>query len=216
MSRPQNWVQCAGASECPSGPATSSSTLVGCQSIIGNRAHTTGQLPPSASALPPPSFNFIVPLKAQRDSAIAFVLSSFSPLATNTQFSGPEVRVGNADAPILPDSVRQECRLGVSATTELRLRYWHLCEPQVPLFTLLSRCVAKALPYCIYMPSTYIQTVNNRGMHNFDSGTPNHYLIQQGRGEKVSEGMVKQYYDNVRKVLSRPHARRYLSCGGLL
>jgi hypothetical protein len=28
--------------------------------------------------------------------------------------------------------------------------------------------------------------------------------------------MVKQYYDNVREVLSRPHARRYLGCGGLL
>jgi hypothetical protein len=78
---------------------------------------------------------------------------------------------------------------------EITAALLHLCEPQVPLSTLLSRCVAKGLPYRIYMPSTYIQTVNNRGMHNFDSGTPNHYLIQQGRGKKVSERMVKQYYD---------------------
>jgi hypothetical protein len=94
------------------------------------------------------------------------------------------------------------------------------CEPQAPLFTLLRRCVAKRLPYRIYMPSKFVRAVNDRdrgrGMHNFYSRTLNHYLIQQGRGEKVSERMIEQYHDNVRKVLGRPNARRYLGCGGLL
>jgi hypothetical protein len=199
MPHPQSWVQYAVAPECPSGPATSSSILAECQGIIGRRAHTTGQLPPSASALPPPSFQCTMkemapgcdamnddsdPLTVQRESAVAFILHSFSPSATNTQFGGPEVRIGNVDPPALPDSVRQECRLGISATTELRLRYWHLVNRKPPsslyyvdalpnacpiAFTCLqsssepSTTVTVAVGCIIFIPEPSTITLSNKG-----------------------------------------------------
>jgi hypothetical protein len=146
---------------------------------------------------------------ARRDAAIAYIQSSFPPSAANTIFDSPPIDTGQVTPLPIPHIVRQEGRLTVPASTELRMRYWHLFDPELPIPDLLARCLTKGLPYHIFFLTS--------------SSKPPHFALQpaiapipQARDEKLSERMVNQYFSNVQTVLSQPHAYKFLEYGGLI
>jgi hypothetical protein len=142
--------------------------------------------------------------------AIAFIQSSFVSSQTHTVFASPAVDIDQTTpAPIL-DIIRQKGQLIVPAVTELRMRYWHLLHPQMLIPDLLVHSLAKGLPYRITMPLTSLSNTS------FPAPQQSIGHIPQGRNVKVSPRMVNVYLSNVQLVLSRPHAHKFLKCGGLI
>ena len=158
----------------------------------------------------------LVPPQSRRDAAIEFIRSSFPPVVTQTVFCGPEVPSGNATLLPIPDHVQQVGRLAVPANTELRMRVWHLADHTTSISSLLTRCLAKGLPYRISLPLVSSTTTSYFPSHAFSTGNPSFPLIRQQQYEKLSKRMVRQYHANVQAILSLPDARKFLTCGGLL
>src|SRR6202451_2644577 len=84
-----------------------------------------------------------------RDAAIAYIQLSFPPSPTHISFNGSVVNIDQITPVPIPDIIRREGTLTVPASTELRMRYWHLLDPQQSIPDLLTRCLAKGLPYSI-------------------------------------------------------------------
>jgi hypothetical protein len=154
----------------------------------------------------------VIPIHmARRDVAIAYIQSSFPTTRTHTAFASPVVNVNNTEPAPIPDTIRRGGQLTVPASTELRIRYWHLVDPQLSVPDLLTRCLIKGLPYSISLPLV-TPDISPPAIRHSDSRS----LIQQTRNEKVSVGMVKKYFSNVQMVLRRPHAYKFLEYGGLI
>jgi hypothetical protein len=147
---------------------------------------------------------------AHQDAAIAFIQASFALSRTNTTFAGLPVNIDHITPSPISGLLRQEGHLTVPASTELRMRYWHIFNPKLSVLDLLIRCLMKGLPYNITLPPTSSLARSSTALQR-----PLRQ-IRQARGEKVSMSMVAQYLDNVQVVLSRPHAHKFLERGGLI
>jgi hypothetical protein len=148
----------------------------------------------------------------QRDAAIAFIRSSFPSSSTNTRFDSPAVNIDQITPSSIPDIIWREGQLTVPASTELRMRFWHLLDPQLSPSDLLTHCHTKGLPYCISSRTTS----SNVSIPTLQCNKSDAHLIPQRRQDKVSLSMVMKYLENVRTVLSRPHAYKLLEQGGLI
>jgi hypothetical protein len=144
-------------------------------------------------------------LEASRKAAITYIQSSFPPVPTNIAFDSPAVIIDQISPLPIPSTILQAARLTVPATTELRMRYWHLLDPRVSTADLLVRCLTKGLPYHISLPGT-----------SSSSNSIPQPLIIQHRHEKVSVPMINNYQANVQRVLHRPNAYKLLEHGGLI
>jgi hypothetical protein len=147
----------------------------------------------------------------RQDAAIAYIQSSFPPSPTHISFNGSVVNIDQIIPAPIPDIICREGMLTVPASTELRMRYWHLLDPQQSIHDLLTRCLAKGLPYSI--SSKLSVTSSNNAIRACKSET---HLIPQDRSEKLSIRIVNEYLANVRTVLRRPHSYKFLEQGGLL
>jgi hypothetical protein len=111
--------------------------------------------------------------------------------------------------------LQQGWRLAVPASTELRLRFWHLQDPTTPMPVLLTRCLTKGLPFHVSLPNTG-PTNPHITIPRISASNSKTHLIPQERTEKVSEPMVHKYYQNLHTLLNHPNAYQFLACGGLI
>ena len=160
----------------------------------------------------------LVQLDPRRKAAIDYILTSFPPSATMTEFCNSSAQNGDVTFSAIPDHVLRHGRLTMPATTEIRLRYWHLRDPSAKLYDLLTRCVSKGLAFCIFLSNTFRTTLDSTLLRHssqfvLDTSTR---LIKQNPHQKVSPALVKEYLENVHEVLRRPQARRLVLYGGLL
>jgi hypothetical protein len=163
---------------------------------------------PEASQTPRRSA--VIASAARRDTAIAFIQSSFPSSRTNTMFAGPAVQIDHTRPVPIPGLLQQKGQLTVPANTELRMRYWHLFDPNLSVSDLLTRSLIKGLPYSVTLPPAFSPNLSLPTLQQSLAHIP------QGRNEPVSRLMVDQYLNNVRMVLSRPHAYKLLERGGLI
>jgi hypothetical protein len=153
--------------------------------------------------------------EARRDAAIKLVLSSFASVATNTTFSGPDIQITDPLPLAIPSGVRQYGQWKVPASTEVRLRYWHMLDTSASFDNLLRRCLMKGLPYRIVLPvasSSPTYSFFRDSALSVDTAS----LLEQGQTKRVTVSLVQQYFRNVHELLGQPDAHKFIECGGLL
>jgi hypothetical protein len=157
-----------------------------------------------------PRRSTVIASAARRNDAITFIQSSFPSSRTNTVFAGPAIQIDHTTPMPIPGLLQQKGRLTVPANTELRMRYWHLFDPDLSVSGLLTRSLIKGLPYSVALPPAFSSNIS---LPTLQQSLPH---IPQGRNESVSRCMVDRYLNNVQMVLSRPHAYKLLERGGLI
>ncbi|KAG2063252.1 hypothetical protein BDR04DRAFT_1123391 [Suillus decipiens] len=102
-------------------------------------------------------------------------------------------------------------RLEVSKRTEVRLRLWRAQYPDVPVWFLAFRCLSRGLDWRVFL------SISDLAAHHRSPALPRPaYLDGIPRGLTAGGEVLDAYVRQVRRLLSYPHARRFLTMGGLV
>lgn len=152
--------------------------------------------------------------------ALALINKAFA--CARSTFSGDVINLRGNGPPVVTTCLRAG-RLVLAASTELRMRFWLLQDPSVTIADLLPRCLAKGLPFRMFVSQAALPQLAPADLSIFPATpvwlTYPDALIQQGCNKGTASelrDMCIQYRRLVAEVLSRPHARRFLTAGGLL
>jgi hypothetical protein len=182
-------------------------------SLLARIGEVTTSLPTLATPhqQAPPS------LDLRRQQAAAFLQDCFRQ--GPSPFASPPFPVNGITLPPAPIQITTG-KLIVPPSTELRIRYWWLQNPDLSMATLMQECLRKGLPFRMVVPEDNLRALRPQGLlpnYNRPSWLDNSdALIPQGRREPANTRILQDYLRNVTAVLQRPHARRFLTTGDLL
>ncbi|KAG1818941.1 hypothetical protein EV424DRAFT_1539897 [Suillus variegatus] len=132
------------------------------------------------------------------------------------QFNRPFVRFNsNLRVPTIQPPLNlpfvSKGRLEVSKRTEVRLRLWRAQYPNVPVWFLAFRCLSRGLDWRVFL------SISDLAAHHRSPALPRPaYLDVMPRGLTENGNAVDAYVRQVRRLLGYPHARRFLTMGGLV
>jgi hypothetical protein len=156
-------------------------------------------------------------LALQRQQAAAFLQDCFRQ--GSSPFASPPFPINGTILPPAPIKVTAG-RLIVPPSTELRIRYWWLQDPDIATSTLMQHCLRKGLPFRLVVPEDNLQALRPQGLlpnYNRPSWLDNvDTPIPQDRREAANSRILQEYLHSVTAVLQRPHAHRFLTAGDLL
>ncbi|KAG2030460.1 hypothetical protein BDR03DRAFT_1017098 [Suillus americanus] len=102
-------------------------------------------------------------------------------------------------------------RLEVSKRTEVRLRLWRAQYPGVPVWFLAFRCLSRGLDWRVFL------SISDLAAHHRSPALPRPaYLDGTPRGLAAGANVLDAYVRQVERLLCYPHARRFITMGGLV
>jgi hypothetical protein len=109
----------------------------------------------------------------------------------------------------------KEAVLIMPVRSELRLRYWLLCEPDLTIRELLPRFLRNGVGFNLQVPLESLNSIMDKTITRYGE-PPVYSKIEPIKYPQNVSAMLRDYETNVMNILRRPHAIRSLPKGGLL